>query len=85
MGIHRFALVTLSVAGVSIGLCQFASAADMPIKAARSPVAVTYNWSGFYVGANAGYGWGRSSWKDDPIFGAADLGAHNFNGGILGG
>jgi outer membrane immunogenic protein len=39
---------------------QMASAADMPIKApvykAPAPAAV-YTWTGFYVGANAGYGW----------------------------
>jgi outer membrane immunogenic protein len=85
MNIHRIALTTLAAAGVSVSVGQIASAADMPIKAARAPVAVTYNWTGFYVGANAGYGWGRSSWIDDPIFGAADLGTHTIKGGIIGG
>jgi outer membrane immunogenic protein len=40
-----------------------AVAADLPVKARPVvvPVAV-YSWTGFYIGANAGYSWGR-----DPI------------------
>jgi outer membrane immunogenic protein len=35
-----------------------ALAADMPVKAPPPPVATpAYNWTGFYVGGNAGYGW----------------------------
>jgi outer membrane immunogenic protein len=37
-----------------------AVAADMPVKAPRTAVAVVYDWTGFYVGANAGYSWGRT-------------------------
>jgi outer membrane immunogenic protein len=45
-----------------------AQAADMPIKTPylkgtpRSVVAY-YNWSGFYAGVNAGYGFGESTWS----------------------
>ena len=41
-----------------------AMAADMPVKAPiykAPPAIVPYNWSGFYVSANVGYGWGQSS------------------------
>ena len=35
------------------------SAADLPVKAPpRTPI--TFSWSGFYAGANIGYGWGRT-------------------------
>jgi outer membrane immunogenic protein len=37
-----------------------ASAADMPVKA---PIAVPFSWTGFYIGANVGYSWGRA--RDD--------------------
>ncbi len=33
-----------------------AVAADMPVKA---PIAVPFSWTGFYIGVNAGYSWGR--------------------------
>lgn len=41
-----------------------ALAADLPVKARPVPVPVVaaYSWTGFYIGANAGYSWGR-----DPI------------------
>lgn len=50
----------------SIGICIVAAAAlvgtrafaaDMPLKAPPPPVPV-YDWTGFYVGGNFGYGWG---------------------------
>jgi outer membrane immunogenic protein len=34
-----------------------ASAADMPVKA---PIAAPFSWTGFYIGANVGYSWGRA-------------------------
>src|SRR5215217_3991032 len=38
-----------------------ATAADMPVKAPMRPAAdAAYNWSGFYVGANAGHSAGRA-------------------------
>lgn len=36
-------------------------AADTPVKAKMAPVAHVYNWTGFYAGVNAGYGWGTST------------------------
>jgi opacity protein-like surface antigen len=46
-----------------------ALAADLPLKA--PPLfAAAWNWSGFYIGGHAGYGWGRNSQTDinDPFF-----------------
>jgi outer membrane immunogenic protein len=54
--------IVAAVAFAVIGASSIASAADMAVKA-RSPVAVVdpaYNWSGFYVGLNAGGAWTRS-------------------------
>lgn len=82
---QRSIFAIFAVAGLSFGLGSFASAADMPIKAPRMPVAISYNWTGFYIGGNGGYGWGTSAWTDDPALGASDLGSHRTSGGILGG
>src|SRR5437868_6936227 len=38
---------------------QTAQAADIPMKAPPRFVPVVYNWTGFYIGVNAGYGWSR--------------------------
>ena len=52
------AAFTLLVSGTVV-----ASAADMAVKArAPVPVAVAvYNWTGFYIGGNIGYGWGQNT------------------------
>lgn len=44
-----------------------ASAADLPARVytkAPAVVAPLYNWTGFYLGAHAGYGWGDSDWSN---------------------
>lgn len=45
-----------------------ASAADLAARPyTKAPVAVvdpTFNWSGFYIGAHAGYGWAREDHRD---------------------
>lgn len=38
-----------------------AFAADMPLKAPLAPVPMAFNWSGYYVGINGGYGWNAST------------------------
>jgi outer membrane immunogenic protein len=38
-----------------------ASAADMAVKARPMVVDPAYNWTGFYLGVNGGYGWGANS------------------------
>ena len=46
-----------------------ANAADIPrpvYKGVRSVIAY-YNWTGFYAGINAGYGWGTSDWDIPPV------------------
>jgi len=58
----------LSCAGaLALGFAaQTASAADMPapVYKAPPPAAALFNWTGFYVGLQAGYGWGDSNIND---------------------
>ena len=55
-------------------------AADIPVKGGRiaAPIAPAFSWSGFYLGANVGYGTGRLSADTTitggPLAGTADLG-----------
>jgi outer membrane immunogenic protein len=53
--------LTLAVASViSAAGLNVALAADMPIKAPPLAVSPAYDWSGFYVGLNGGWGWQES-------------------------
>lgn len=51
------------IAAALIGTTVGAQAADLPVKAPyyKAPVAQVYNWTGFYLGVNAGVGMGRSN------------------------
>jgi outer membrane immunogenic protein len=53
----RFRRVSI-IAVSTIALTQLASAADLSRKAPPAPIAPAPSWTGFYVGANVGYGWG---------------------------
>lgn len=59
-------LTAFFVAGALVA-AQGADAADLSVaplyKAPPAPVAPVYNWTGFYVGANGGGGWGSSWWQ----------------------
>jgi outer membrane immunogenic protein len=67
---HRLSAALVGVVS-AIAFTQIAAAADLPTKAPayRPPVVVPYNWTGFYVGGNAGYGFGAHS---DHITAIAD-------------
>ena len=57
----------LAAAALLLGVPAAAQAADMPYPY-QAPIhsdVVYYNWTGFYVGINGGYAWGRSNW-DSP-------------------
>ncbi len=50
-----------SAAFASLLVATSASAADLPIYTKAPPVALVYDWTGFYIGTNLGYSWGRGS------------------------
>ena len=43
---------------------------------AAAPVAMPYNWSGFYIGENGGYGWGAVNASESPGDAAAANGVN---------
>jgi outer membrane immunogenic protein len=65
--------ILLASAAVFLGTAVSAQAADMAAKAPylKAPILTVYNWTGFYIGVNAGVGIGR------------DRTTHNFNGDSL--
>src|SRR5436190_17924372 len=66
----------LLLAGVALSVATAASAADMQArpysKAPPAAVVAAYNWTGFYIGAMGGGGWGT------------DAGSGGFGGGTVG-
>jgi outer membrane immunogenic protein len=77
------------LAGVALlGTAVSAQAADMAVKAPylKAPVAMVYDWTGFYIGVNAGVGIGRDYTRlaapGGPSFEASYL---NPQGGVGGG
>ncbi|MEH2533990.1 outer membrane immunogenic protein [Bradyrhizobium sp. AZCC 1588] len=58
--------IALAAAALAIGTVS-ASAADLaarPYTKAPAPIAAVYNWTGFYIGAQAGYAWGDNSTRE---------------------
>jgi outer membrane immunogenic protein len=82
----------VAILAASIGATS-ALAADLPARTyTNAPVLVDpgYNWSGFYVGANIGYSWGRSSDTSNLTNGDGTLlftsaGSSNLDGIVGGG
>jgi outer membrane immunogenic protein len=60
-----------------------AFAADLPVKAPPREAAVVSTWTGCYLGANLGYGWGRAS--ETTTGGGVTSSASESLNGILGG
>ncbi|MDO9058879.1 MAG: hypothetical protein Q7U92_07665, partial [Bradyrhizobium sp.] len=83
----KFLLGTVGL--VALSLSAPASAADMaarPYAKAPPMVAAIYDWSGFYIGANGGWGSSRKCWdfQVGGVFVAAE-GCHDATGGTVGG
>jgi outer membrane immunogenic protein len=99
-------LISGSVAAVALALAAAGpvGAADMPVKASvyKAPaVAPLYNWTGYYVGLNAGGAWGSSdvvtlahgdgsffvpaSLASIAVNGRANIQPSGFTGGVQGG
>jgi outer membrane immunogenic protein len=85
---RRFQCALLA-AVAAIGFASVASAADMPTKApmyTKAPVMVPlYNWTGFYVGLNAGYSWGRQDNSAVSAAGVTVLSNSDHLNGFIGG
>src|SRR5882724_10897274 len=80
-------LVTASL--IALGAAAPAVAADLaarPYTKAPAMIAAVYDWSGFYIGANGGWGQSRNSWDVQQFNGVSfPEGANNGNGGTIGG
>jgi outer membrane immunogenic protein len=78
--------------GVALGALLVgtpAMAADMPVKAPKAPVVIPYSWTGFYVGGNVGYSWGRAETDfaatSLAVFGLSGFSQEQHLNGVIGG
>ena len=84
----RFLQVTVGL--VALSFAAPASAADLaarPYTKAPAMIAAVYDWSGFYIGANGGWGSSHKCWDfTNPAGGfLAAEGCHDASGGVAGG
>ncbi len=85
---NRLLLGTIGI--FAFGIAVPASAADLAArpysKAAPMAAAAYYDWSGFYIGANGGYGTSRKEWDRSAggVF-SAEEGSHDATGAVAGG
>ena len=73
---------------IALGAAAPAVAADLaarPYTKAPAMIAAVYDWSGFYIGANGGWGSSRSSWDFLPGVVTFGEGSHDASGGTVGG
>ena len=83
---RKFLAAAVSFAAIIMAAAP-ASAADMAVKAPPpAPLPIIYNWSGFYIGANGGWGQSRNCWDFVTAAGVvvAD-GCADRSGGLFGG
>ena len=83
----KILLVTASL--IALGAAAPAVAADLaarPYTKAPAMIAAVYDWSGFYIGANGGWGSSHKCWDFLPAAGGtAPEGCHDATGGVAGG
>jgi len=73
---------------IALGAAAPAVAADLaarPYTKAPAMIAAVYDWSGFYIGANGGWGQSRNSWDFLPGVLTFGEGSHDASGGTVGG
>jgi outer membrane immunogenic protein len=80
-------LLLATVGLITLGMAAPASAADMAVKAPPPPVvAPIYNWGGFYIGGNGGWGESHNCLSFVPVAGVIlPGGCSDRSGGLIGG
>jgi outer membrane immunogenic protein len=90
MKMKKVLLVTASL--IALGAAAPAMAADLaarPYTKAPPMIAAVYDWSGFYIGANGGWGTSHNCYTNTAVagvaFAPAGEGCHDADGGTVGG
>src|SRR3954447_9938706 len=85
----KFLLGTVALIAFAAPAAAAALAARPYVKAPPAPIAIAYDWSGFYIGANGGWAQSRNCWDfvNDGVFilGTFTEGCNSRSGGVAGG
>ena len=85
----KLALAAAAISALFTGTASAADLAARPYTKAPPMVAAMYDWSGFYIGANGGWGTSRNCWTNTAVAGVpfppATEGCHDADGGTVGG
>jgi len=75
-------LLAVGAGLMAVSMASPSFAADLPRPAYKAPMYVApFSWTGFYIGINGGYGWGKTNWSN--VFGSS--GDFNVKGALVGG
>ena len=84
-------ILLLSVGGVALIVASAVNAADLPRKAPPmvAPPPPVFSWTGCYVGAQGGWGWGRKRYEHTEATPEGEIvpleSNTDINGGVIGG
>jgi outer membrane immunogenic protein len=82
----KIAFATVAASMLLTGAASAADLAARPYTKAAPMVAPIYNWTGFYVGANGGWGSSHKCWDAQGVGGIfVTEGCHDATGGTVGG
>jgi len=89
---RKLLLAATSVAALALtSQAQAADLAARPYTKAAPMIAAVYDWSGFYIGLNAGGGWSHKCWDivtnvlGNPVNPPVSEGCHDATGAVAGG
>jgi len=86
--VKKILLTTTALIALGIAPAAAADLAARPYTKAP-PIAAVYDWSGFYIGANGGWGTSHNCWTNTALIGIpltpASEGCHDADGGTVGG
>ncbi|HMJ41543.1 MAG TPA: outer membrane protein, partial [Pseudolabrys sp.] len=75
-------LLAVGAGLMAVSMVSPSLAADLSRPVYKAPMYVApFSWTGFYVGINGGYGWGKSNWSN-PLVSTGDF---NVKGPLVGG
>jgi outer membrane immunogenic protein len=85
----RFLLGTVGLVALGMAPASAADLAARPYTKAPAMIPALYDWSGFYIGVNGGWGTSHNCWTNTAVLGVAFTpateGCHDASGGTAGG